>query len=191
VLGNGKSRGRLDLKAVAKDCLTIGCNVLLREYEPDYLVSSDHRVFQEWDRIVARGLGMKTTFISWAKYDQVIKHCHVVQPIVFRPIDEKGHLSGIQATMLAMYMGCDPVFLAGFDQDGSSVYAGTRLYERAALHYVDKQAEWLQNSLRKLKEKYNLPIPKLYQLPPFTLRQVAEEHEVPMRWRKHETASGE
>ena len=45
IIGNGESRIDFDLYKLPQD--TYGCNALFRDYEPDYLVAVDRKIYQE------------------------------------------------------------------------------------------------------------------------------------------------
>lgn len=47
VIGNGESRGILDLQHLSQHAITVGCNALHRDFIPDHLVCCDNRMVKE------------------------------------------------------------------------------------------------------------------------------------------------
>lgn len=108
VIGNGKSRNAYDLKELETyGFLTIGCNALHRDFDPDYLVCKDYGIVKEVKESYC-GHGTVIAYDTYALSEY--------------------RTSGGAALDLALIMGCNPVYLIGFEANSSNIYEGTPNY---------------------------------------------------------------
>jgi len=129
IIGNGESRIGFDLYALPQD--TYGCNALFRDYEPDYLVVVDQKMYQE---IAQSGYGEKNTV--YTNRNNMKKYGGVSHLIPHNP--HKG--TGTTAVHIALNDGHTNLFLLGFDNDANTVnnnvYKNTNAYndEQTVVH---------------------------------------------------------
>lgn len=108
VIGNGTSRRDVDLSAWPG--ITIGCNALIRDFVPDYLVAMDEAMLEEvvkLDRhrvLLARRSSWGTRPMNDRTF--LFDHDH------FPP---QTLCAGAAAYWAACLMGCQPIVLVGFD----------------------------------------------------------------------------
>lgn len=182
ILGNGESRKHVDpVKVIAAgDAWVIGCNAIIRDVpEVDYACACDLGPVQEWQRLKRIG----PTYVTL----QPDPRFQFAAPLIcWRPPirwPDRMLFTGQYAILLAMWMGCDPVYLAGFDFGDGNVYRGQYLYPRG---YPDRA---VPDDLRTLTASYIDQMEKIvayrpifYQFPPKTFWFTIEE-EVPSDWR--------
>tara|TARA_S200002703_G_scaffold117261_1_gene102842 strand:- start:424 stop:1110 length:687 start_codon:yes stop_codon:yes gene_type:complete len=124
IIGNGESRKDFDLYSLPQD--TYGCNALYRDYEPDYLVTVDQRMYKE---IVESAYGEKNTVYTnrnnMKKYGGV---CHLIPHNPYRG-------AGTTAMHIAMHDGHTNLICIGFDcaedAPNNNVYKDTDCYNDA------------------------------------------------------------
>lgn len=140
VIGNGKSRVKVNLSQLKKPAEIFGCNAIYRDFLPDHLVSVNPKMTSE---ILASEESKQKRFPAIWTYknnvdpvDREDKRLNYIEP-------EKGWSSGPAALWLACSRGATHVYVIGFDyssNDGkiNNVYAGTTNYAKAdspATHY--------------------------------------------------------
>jgi hypothetical protein len=183
VLGNGPSRLLVDpQKIMDSGAILIGCNAIVRDGSPDYVVGTDSGVLEEWEEIgdptPVYVVNSPTPPIEVIGGRRVLKWCPYGQG------GWTGMTSGIYAMLLAVWLGCDPVYLAGFDQDAKNVYEGTRNYWRRSIGWVDSQPMRMLSCLNSLYAQ-GVTRAHIFQFPPHTI-EWATELEVPEEWLSHD-----
>lgn len=127
VLGNGRSRLRLNLEELKKYGKIYGCNALYREFEPDYLIAVDEKMVRE--------IANKAWQFGKQVWTNPNKNVLKLEGFnFFSP--HKGWSSGPTALWLASTHGYDEIYICGFDYQGLSgklnnVYADTPNYRRS------------------------------------------------------------
>lgn len=124
VLGNGRSRIKVDLQKCKQLGKIYGCNALYRDFVPDVLVASDPEISKE---------------IQESKYalSNVFYTRKPIHGLGARAIkDYYGFSSGPIALSLACKGKHDKIFLVGFDLAGiegkfNNVYADTEFYKKS------------------------------------------------------------
>lgn len=134
IIGNGVSRKALNLKLIKnhsgghlgkKKLQSYGCNALYREFEPDFLVTTDSKIVNE---IVDSGY--PDTHVVYSSSPNVLKY-----PGKFHLIPNSVYMnSGAMATYMAAFDGHKKIYLVGFDNQtqkghNNNVYAGTPCYD--------------------------------------------------------------
>ncbi len=146
VVGNGESRLELDLSALAPDVVVFGCNALYRDFTPHYLGAVDERMTEE---IVREYRAEGYTFIGeqgrvdqWRSADGGGPRLVVVET-------ESDRATGPMMLHAAAHLGCDPIYLLGFDvawtpRSGrvNSVYRDAPLYAPSAAPLSYHVAHW-------------------------------------------------
>lgn len=122
VLGNGKSRLKVDLTTLKQYGTIYGCNALYRDFTPDVLVATDPEIS---DEIQWSGYAMDNVFYTRKPIDDFGS-----QPI----IRYFGYSSGPVALSLACAAAHQMIFMLGFDLQGldgkfNNVYADTKFYK--------------------------------------------------------------
>jgi hypothetical protein len=123
VLGNGKSRLKIDLETLRSHGKTYGCNALYRTFKPDVLVATDPEISRE---IEESGYALDNVF-----YTREPRSSYGSRKIA----RYEGYSSGPIALDIAMQQSHSKVFMIGFDLDSkdgrfNNVYAGTSCYKR-------------------------------------------------------------
>lgn len=156
VIGNGPSRKEFDLEIIGKKMTTYGCNVLYRDYMPDYLISMDWPVVLE---ILENDIHHRTNF--YTQDNANFNHMSV---------DEKERInwlknmarrldSGNSALEVALDHEYETIYIIGFDYNNDdklpNVYHGTKNYavNSSVLAATSMANEW-RNRLRKLVREY-------------------------------------
>lgn len=149
VLGNGESRGQLNLEHYCSTHTIIGCNALHRDITVDHLVCCDRRMVDE--AIVNPNISNTLIYVreSWYHYFRKILKNKKIQHLPPIPIigetkrDQADHWgSGCYAILLAAHLGFTEVDLIGFDlyavQDRvNNIYKGTQNYSKVDAQAVD------------------------------------------------------
>lgn len=186
VLGNGQSRLEFDLETIQQECWLIGCNVIVTRPRDhggypwcDYVCGQAADVFREFVRSQIRG----PVYVSGGAKSEIAL-IDDLDPVHFEPFGRKGALTGILAILWAMWLGCDPIVLVGFDADGSNVFRGTPGYEKPQEEYRGLQADRLRGVTKALCTDYHFPTPAFYQIGQATTG-IAKAAKAPDRWRLH------
>lgn len=146
VLGNGKSRLKVDLHELKKYGKIYGCNALYRDFIPDVLVSTDRPMATE---IENSGYPSKHEF--WTRMP--------TPNMLANKIDiNYGFSSGPIAVSLAARNQHRTVYLIGFDLVGNNgkinnVYAGTTNY-RPLTDQETYWGNWLNQLLEIMKNQF-------------------------------------
>jgi hypothetical protein len=94
---------------------------------------------------------------------------------------------GVHALLWTVLLGCDPIYVAGFDFTSDNVYQGTRGYVTTPTRPQEEQERKLVEGLNVLKHWFlterdcEMRVPRFRQLPPGGF-QMMEYVEVPERW---------
>lgn len=142
VLGNGTSRGSIDVEEISKIGKIYGCNALYRTFAPDYLVAVDVKMILE---ITKTGYQKKHTV--WTNPNKAyggIPNLNTFQP-------SKGWSSGPTALWLSAQHGYEKIYILGFDYKGlenkfNNLYADTPNYKKS-----QDSATFFGNWLRQTK----------------------------------------
>lgn len=147
ILGNGRSRLRIEAKNLLNIGYVYGCNAQYREFEPHYLIAVDVKMVNE---IVGSGYHRKHTV--WTNPNKGIKSKERLN--FFNP--HKGWSSGPTALWFAASNGHREVYILGFDFKGengkfNNVYADTYNYKKSsdtATYY----GNWLSQTRKIITE---------------------------------------
>lgn len=128
VLGNGRTRQRLNLHELKKFGKIYGCNALYREFEPDYLVAVDEKMIKEIEKT-----HWQMTHEVWTNPNKGVLKFQGFR--FFNP--HKGWSSGPTALWLASTHTYTDIYIFGFDYAGvdgkfNNVYADTPNYRRSS-----------------------------------------------------------
>ena len=149
VIGNGESRGRIDLNKFKDTHLFVGCNALHRDCVVDHLVCCDHRMVRE---ALENPTTANTTIHvrdNWHHYFRKIEKNKNVKLIPDLPYqgelrpDKPVHWgSGPYAVLIAAQLNLPTVSLVGFDLYGrqdlvNNIYKGTNNYSNPNSSAVD------------------------------------------------------
>ena len=149
VIGNGESRGRIDLNKFKNTHLFVGCNALHRDCVVDHLVCCDHRMVREALENPATANTMIHVRDNWHHYFRKIeKHKNIK---LLPDLPYKGELrpdkpihwgSGTYAVLIAAQLNLPTVSLVGFDLYGrqdlvNNIYKGTDNYSNPNSSAVD------------------------------------------------------
>ena len=139
ILGNGKSRKTLDIPSLKGNGLVIGCNALYRDYYhqydlPDYLVAIDNKIITE----IEHSDFPSKRFLEPPedeKWEPVELHWGRSATADWNPARPRSN-AGMNAILEAIKLGCDDLFIFGFDflvidqsVALSNLYDGTNGYE--------------------------------------------------------------
>lgn len=169
ILGNGPSRQNINHRNFRG--LVFGCNAVARDLVVDYVCGVDPKMRKIWHE--EKHQTPEAYFFWGRKQSGMVGKVPRYEVFIFDERPLKVIFSGTFAICLAMYMGCNPIFLAGFDGGKKNIYAGTRGYHIESKRNdiisaeTDDALELLINIINRM---YKIPKPKLYQLPPFTLK---------------------
>jgi hypothetical protein len=150
VLGNGRSRMRLNLPELKKYGKVYGCNALYREFEPDYLVAVDEKMVKEIEKT-----GWQLRHEVWTNPNKNVLKIPGMR--FFNP--HKGWSSGPTALWLASTHGYDNIFIFGFDYQGvngkvNNVYADTQNYKRS-IEPATYFGNWVNQTEKVIREFKN------------------------------------
>lgn len=121
IIGNGKSRIGLDLERLKPYGYVIGCNALIRDFTPDYVVALDQKMEREID---ASGYDGRKLYRHNNGQKRPAPRTRIEVP--------RGQTvnSGLAAIHLALKLKCHDLWLVGFDLNQQNIYAGTPSYAR-------------------------------------------------------------
>ena len=127
VLGNGTSRGSIDVEEISKIGKIYGCNALYRTFAPDYLVAVDVKMILE-----IKKTGYQKKHTVWTNPNKAysgIPNLNLFQP-------SKGWSSGPTALWLSAQHGYEKIYILGFDYRGlenkfNNLYADTVNYKKS------------------------------------------------------------
>jgi hypothetical protein len=171
VIGNGESRLACDLLALAPGVVSFGCNALYRDFIPHYLGSVDELMT---DEIVRSYNGESYSFIGfYSRVQQWLRAERHPTELIY--IDsESDPTTGPMMLGAAARLGCDPVYLLGFDVGWTpragrvnSVYRDTPLYASSADALSCHVALWQRQIARVIG---TFPQTSFRQVGPPTLR---------------------
>lgn len=123
VVGNGRSRLKIDLQELNTWGTVYGCNAIYRDFTPDHLVAVDEKMLKELNKNRV--------------YDSVPIWTYKKQHRKSRPYNfvdhSMGWSSGPTALRLSVEHGAQRIFILGFDYSGmgnkiNNIYAGTENY---------------------------------------------------------------
>ena len=156
VIGNGPSRKQFDLETIGRHMTTYGCNVLYRDYMPDYLISMDWSIVEE---ILANDIHHKTNFYTQDR-----------SQFNFMSVEKKEHInwlknmarrldSGNSALEVALSNDYETIYVIGFDYNIDdtlpNVYHGTTNYARnSSVPAAESMAREWQQRLRTLIREF-------------------------------------
>lgn len=151
VLGNGRSRLKLNLEQLRGKGTIIGCNALYREFEPDYLVAVDTKMVNE---IIAAGYHKDHQV--WTNPNKGINSKKNIN--FFSP--HRGWSSGPTALWFSCTLGHKDVYFFGFDYQGvegkfNNVYADTFNYKKST-DSATYFGNWLNQTERTIKENRSI-----------------------------------
>lgn len=147
VLGNGKSRKKLDLNLVRECGPIYGCNALYREFVPDVLIATDKPIA---DEIQNSGYAKTNKFFTRRPLPD--------SGALKLPIMYKGMSSGPNALAQACLDGYTTLYMIGFDlgtTDGqfNNVYADTQFYKKIT-DPPTFAGNWMKQ-IKQIAEQYN------------------------------------
>jgi len=159
VIGNGPSRLNFDLECINATMYTYGCNVLYKDFMPNYLIAMDQPIVQE---ILKDKIQYKTNFYT----QETHRFDHMsVDPNEkinwLKPLDKRLD-SGNSALEVALNHNYDVIYMIGFDYNSDdnildNVYHGKPHYAPNAHNYhaIEMATEWkqrLRNLIREFPE---------------------------------------
>lgn len=147
VLGNGKSRLRLQLENLRGKGTIYGCNALYREFDPDFLVAVDVKMVNE---IISSGYHRDHQV--WTNPNKGLSTKSGIN--FFSP--HKGWSSGPTALWFSCLQGHKNIYIFGFDYQGldgrfNNVYADTFNYKKST-DSATYFGNWLNQTERTIKE---------------------------------------
>jgi hypothetical protein len=151
VLGNGRSRQRLNLRELRHYGKIYGCNALYRDFTPDYLIAVDEKMVKEIETS-----GYQLTHPVWTNPNKGVLKIPGLN--FFNP--HKGWSSGPTALWMAAEHGYDEIFFFGFDYQGidnkvNNVYADTQNYKRS-IESATYYGNWLNQTEQVIKKNKNI-----------------------------------
>ena len=141
VIGNGESRKPVDLEKLRNHGYIFGCNALVRDFHPDYLVALDRKMEKE---------------IEKSDYDgyKIYRYIGARKPGRIPPKSPKTYVlnitprecvnSGVAAVYLALKIGLTNIWLLGFDLGHNNIYQGTSNYARITAAARKKEPKRVQ-----------------------------------------------
>jgi len=157
VIGNGRSRSGYDLTSL--EVVTVGCNALYREFAPDYLIAQDLNMiieimsagYADQHKVLVPGGDLRNALLKLDKWTEDYPKMVV--------LSRTFNNSGNTALYLALLMGCDPVYLLGFDgrvmtDDGeqNNIYYGTKNYTTSYCDPFIEAWPWTNGFERAVKD---------------------------------------
>ena len=149
VIGNGESRGRIDLLAFKATHVILGCNALHRDMVVDHLICCDHRMVREALENPATANTMIHVRDNWHHYFRKIQKNKNVKLLPDLPYEAVSRMdnpvhwgSGPYAVLIAALLDHSSVSLVGFDLHGrqdrvNNIYKDTVNYSNSKSHAVD------------------------------------------------------
>jgi hypothetical protein len=150
VLGNGRSRLRINPETLLDKGTVFGCNAQYREYEPHFLIAVDVKMVNE---IISSGYNRNHQV--WTNPNKGIRSKDGIN--FFNP--HKGWSSGPTALWMAAQQGHKHIFILGFDYQGvdgkfNNVYADTFNYKKST-DAATFHGNWLSQTEKVIKEFKN------------------------------------
>lgn len=160
VIGNGESRLSTNIEVLrTTGAITIGCNALYRDFSPDFLIAVDQNMISE---IMQSGYACHHKSVlpkghveSYAKRNQIDIDGTLYQGLVINDLHQ-GWASGTSAITVACQIGCNPIYLFGFDGGSgpqnliNNIYKGTSNYNKEDAR-VNLGDSWLRQFEKLLK----------------------------------------
>ncbi|MEM7202678.1 MAG: hypothetical protein AAF628_20590 [Planctomycetota bacterium] len=139
VAGNGESRLAYDLRSLPRGTVLFGCNALYRDTTPHYLGSVDVRIT---DEMIAAYKGQPFAYVGprgrvrqWQKSGRAVPELLEIETC-------SDQTTGPLMVLAAAVLGCNPIYLVGFDHDwtprpglSNSVYRDTALYVESGARF--------------------------------------------------------
>jgi len=127
VLGNGRSRLKINPENLRSYGKIYGCNALYREFSPDYLVAVDPKMINE-----INSAKYQHEHSVWTNFHPLYKNFTGFN--YFQP--STGYSSGPSAVRLAIAHKNTQIYMLGFDYTGindcfNNVYADTKNYKKS------------------------------------------------------------
>jgi hypothetical protein len=149
VIGNGLSRKDINLESLRKYGKTYGCNALMRDFDPDVLVSTDPGISQE---IQYSGWPKKGKHYTREPYNNTGS--------LELPYECAGMSSGPNALNLAIIHGFKSIYLLGIDfgsvhEKFNNVYANTEHYRSTEATPV-YAGNWISHISRMIEINYKI-----------------------------------
>ena len=156
VIGNGPSRKNVDLETIGRQMTTYGCNVLYRDYIPDYLISMDWAIVEE---ILANDIHHKTNFYTQDRAQFNHMSVEKKERINWLKPMNKRFDSGNSALEVALSNDYETVYIIGFDYNTNdklpNVYHGTKNYARnSTIPAAENMAREWQKRFRNLVKQF-------------------------------------
>lgn len=121
VIGNGHSRLRYDLKNLCDGAISVGCNAVIRDISPNYVVAVDGATVEQiWNSDTCPILTPRQGNGRRKHRAYLWRHCSIVEA---HELGDSFNLSkkfvkgisGVIALQSAILMGCDPIVLVGME----------------------------------------------------------------------------
>jgi len=147
VLGNGKSRLRLNATSLLDLGTVYACNAVYREFDPDFLIAVDVKMVNE---IISSGYHRNHSV--WSNPNKGINSKSGIN--YFNP--HKGWSSGPTALDFACSRGHKDIYIFGFDYAGiggkfNNVYADTFNYKRSD-DVATYHGNWLSQTEKTIRD---------------------------------------
>jgi hypothetical protein len=156
VIGNGPSRLNFDLHCINATMTTYGCNVLYKDFMPNYLIAMDWPIVI---KILEDNIHHKTNFYTQdnANFNHV--SVDVKENINWLKNMNRRLDSGNSALEVALDHDYDVIYMIGFDYNTNdklpNVYHGTSNYARnSTVPAAESMAREWQSRLRNLVKQY-------------------------------------
>jgi hypothetical protein len=171
VLGNGRSRLKIDNSKLKQFATVYGCNALYREYDPDYLIAVDVKMVNE---II--GAGYHKTNQVWTNPNKGVTTKSNIN--FFSP--HKGWSSGPTALWFAAQQGHKNIYIFGFDYQGvngkfNNVYADTYNYKKSA-DSPTFHGNWLSQTEKVVKDFRQIKFYRVIEPGSFVPDQLGPQH---------------
>lgn len=121
VIGNGESRNGIDVDALKQHGLVFGCNALIRDFTPDYVVALDKKMEREIETSKFKG----KRIYRFYRGQKLPDGSYPLEIKKGKPVN-----SGVAAIYIALKIGCTELYLVGFDLSNNNIYCGTKNYGR-------------------------------------------------------------
>ena len=149
VIGNGVSRNSINLNNLKQFGKVYACNVVYREFDPDYLVAVDVKMVLEINKSMYQQKNQVWT--NYNKSYEGLQHFNYFQP-------GKGWSSGPTALWLSAQHRHKRIYILGFDYKGlkdgqrfNNVYADTPNYKKSQ-DSATFFGNWLRQTQSVVKE---------------------------------------